>query len=158
MINKNFLGVIIMNWSMLCIWIIISVLAIFLDIFTSAGLFVWFAIGAFAAMIALTCNAVIGIQILVFSILSILGLIIGYPIVKRIIKKSIVVTKTMEQEYIGREYIAEEKITSKANIKVDGIYWTAKNKGGTIDKGEKYKIVGIDKTKLVIKPSKEVKV
>ena len=68
------------------IWIIIGVIALAIDIFTSAFLFCWFAAGALAALICNLLGMSLGVQVLVFFIVSAVLAIICYPIVKRKIK------------------------------------------------------------------------
>jgi membrane protein implicated in regulation of membrane protease activity len=91
------------------------------------------------------------IQIIVFLVVSIVSMLIGYPVVKRTLKKSVKVTKTTEQGYIGRRLTADEEITEKARVKVDGIYWTVQKVGEDIKKGDKVQIVGLKGNKLLIK-------
>ena len=56
----------------------------------------------------------------------------------------------MEQAYIGRVMKANEDIVEKSKIKVDGIYWTAYNKGKKISKDDQFVIVGIEGNKLIV--------
>lgn len=140
-----------MEWRMFLIWVIISLVAILIDIFTSSILFVWFAIGGIVSLVGLSLGASNSIQIIVFILVSAIGLIIGYPAAKKITRKSINALKTTEETYIGKELIAKDKIKNKANIKIDGIYWTIINKGGNIEEGEKFKIIGIEGNKFLIK-------
>lgn len=140
-----------MEWGMLLLWVSISLVAILIDIFTSSILFVWFAIGGIVSLVGLSLGASSSIQIITFILVSAIGLIIGYPAAKKITRKSVNALKTMEETYIGREFIAEENIKNKANIKIDGIYWSVVNKGGNIEKGEKFEIIGIDGNKFLVK-------
>lgn len=133
------------------LWIIIGAIAVAIDIITSAFLFMWFALGASGAIIALMLGFSFTIQIIVFLVVSIVSMLIGYPIVKRTLKKSVKVTKTTEQGYIGRRLTADEEITEKARVKVDGIYWTVQKVGEDIKKGDKVQIVGLKGNKLLIK-------
>ena len=139
-----------MEWSMLMVWIIVIIAAVGIDIMTSAMIFIWFALGALGAIIAYVPGASVATQVIVFCILSIIGLVVGYPISKKIIKKSVRVTKTMEQTYIGKEFTAEDDIVNSGHVKINGSYWTVINDGPRIQKGEKFKIFGIKGTKLVV--------
>lgn len=133
------------------LWIIIGAIAVAIDIITSAFLFMWFALGAIGAIIALMLGFSFTVQIIVFLVVSIVSMLIGYPVVKRTLKKSVKVTKTTEQGYIGRRLTADEEITEKARVKVDGIYWTVQKVGEDIKKGDKVQIVGLKGNKLLIK-------
>jgi membrane protein implicated in regulation of membrane protease activity len=133
------------------LWIIVGAAAIAADIITSVFLFMWFALGAIAAIIALMLNFSFTTQLIVFLLVSVVSMLVGYPIVKRTLKKSVTGAKTTEQGYIGRKLTADEEITERARVKVDGIYWTVKKVGRDIDKGDRVEIVGLEGNKLLIK-------
>ena len=133
------------------LWIIIAILSLIIDISTSSFLFVWFTIGAIIASILSLMNFSFTIQIITFIITSIVLMVICYPIIKRTIKKTVPTTSTMEEEYIGDEFIIKRDVESKATIKYNGIYWTVKSVQGKIEKGSTVKIVGIEGNKLLIK-------
>jgi membrane protein implicated in regulation of membrane protease activity len=132
-------------------WVIVGAVAVAADLITSAFLFMWFALGAIAAIIALMLDFSFTIQIIVFLVVSVVSMLIGYPVVKRTLKKSVKVTKTTEQGYIGRKLTADEEITERARVKVDGIYWTVQKVGENIEKGDSVEIVGLEGNKLLIK-------
>ena len=137
--------------SNLVLWIIVGVAALILDIVTSSFVFVWFSIGAIIAIIANLLGFSFAVQFVIFVVVSILFILVGYPLVKNTIKRTIAKTPTTEQGYIGREITVDEEVIDKATIKIDGIYWTVKNEGELIKKGDKVKITGIEGNKLTIK-------
>lgn len=137
--------------SLAVLWLLIAVVLIVIDICTSTLLFVWISIGAFGALIANYIGVSFWWQILIFSVVSIISVAIGYPWAKRKFKNKIPKTLRMEETYIGNEFVAEKDIDETVRFKVKGIYWTGQNIGGKIKKGEKFKIVGIDGNKLSIK-------
>lgn len=141
---------------MFTIWIIIALSTLFIDVFTSSILFVWFSIGSIFSLIALSFGLGSTPQIIIFIVTSLIGLVLGYPLAKKFNKRSSEKVKTMEQSYIGREFTAEEVIKLKSNIKINGVYWTVVNKGGVIEKGNRFIIVGIEGNKLIIKNLKEI--
>ena len=132
-------------------WFIAGAIAVAADLITSAFLFMWFALGAIAAIIALMLDLSFAIQIIVFLLVSVGSMIIGYPIVKKTLKKSVKVSKTTEQGYIGRKLTVDEEIEERGRIKFEGIYWTVQNVGEGIKKGERAEIVGLKGNKLLIK-------
>lgn len=139
-----------MSSFMLFLWIAVAAFALIIDLITSSFLFIWFTIGAITAILAEALGYSTPVQVVTFIAVSALFLAVGYPLVKETIKKTVPKTATMEENYIGREITAEEDIISKATLKIDGIYWTMKNVGETVRKGEKAKIVGIEGNKLLI--------
>lgn len=134
-------------------WIAVAIAVIAVDLFTSAFMFVWMSIGALCAIASSMIGASFEVQILVFAIVSLIAISIGYPWAKKNLKKTIKKTPLMEETYIGRVFTAEEDSApnSTIRIKVGGIYWAAENKGKTILSGNKFKVVGIEGNKLAIK-------
>lgn len=141
---------------LLIVWILISIGCLAIDIMTSSFLFVWFSIGAMGAIIAYSLGASLMGQIMIFVILSLICMVIGYPIVKRTIKKTVPKTLTMEESYIGKIMIANQDILTEGRIKIEGIYWGAINEGKTIKQGDKFKIVGIRGNKIMVTNLKEI--
>lgn len=131
-------------------WIVVGAVCLFLDILTSSFIFVWFTIGSIAAIFANILNYGLLVQIIAFLMVSTIFTAIGYPFAKKTIKKTVPVTKTLEQSYVGREIYIDDDVAYKALIKLDGIYWTVKNEGENIKKGDKVKIVGIEGNKILI--------
>lgn len=136
---------------MLAVWIIISAVALLIDVITSAFLFVWFTVGGIGAIIAYTTGCSITVQIIVFCIVSSVCLAIGYPFMRRILKKTVTRTMTMEESYIGRTFVIKDDINDKGRTKFDGIYWTVKNYDEPVKKGDKVKITSIEGNAIVIK-------
>jgi len=135
----------------LILWVIIGVITLTIDLITSAFLFVWFTIGAIAAMIGYAVGASVTTQWIIFLVVSAISLVVGYPLAKKLIKSSVPKVSTMEEGYIGRELIIDDDVVEKAMIKLDGIYWTVKNMGAPIRKGNKVQVIGIEGNKLLIK-------
>ncbi|NFG23841.1 NfeD family protein [Clostridium botulinum] len=132
-------------------WIIVAVAAFVIDIFTSSFLFVWFSIGAITAIFAAGLKASFFIQVIIFLIVGIISISIGYPWIRKKYKNSEHRIPLMEETYIGKIMVAEENIDQKATLKINGIYWTVINEGEIIHKGEKFSISSIDGAKFRIK-------
>ena len=75
---------------------------------------------------------------------------VGYPIVKKTIKKTVSKTLTMEEAYIGMEFTLTEDMDEKGKIKFQGVYWTVKNVGEPLKKGDLVQVIGIEGNKLLI--------
>lgn len=136
-------------------WIIIAVIAVVVDIATSNFLFVLFTVGAIAAMIANFIGISFSVQVIIFLVINLITVLIGYPWIKKKFKKSVKRTPLMEETYIGRVMKAEDDIVERARVKVDGIYWTAQNTGEEIKAGDSFKIIGIEGIKLIVKKEEE---
>ena len=137
------------------LWLVIGVGVILLDIGTSLFLFVWFAIGSVVAIIAALVGLSFAWQLILFGLSSIIANSIGYPWSRKKFKNTVNRTKLMEEEYIGKTFIASEDIDYRYRFKVSGIYWTGENKGEKILKGQKFQVVGIEGNKLVIEGIRE---
>ena len=132
-------------------WLLAAVAFVAIDILTSAFIFCWFGIGAIAAIILNLMNYNFTIQFLVFTIVSLIAIAIGYPLTKNAVKKSVKHTPLMEETYIGKVFLAEEDIEETGRVKVGGNFWTAHNVGKKILKGQKFQVTGIEGNKLIIK-------
>ncbi|MCY6484301.1 NfeD family protein [Clostridium aestuarii] len=138
-------------WFELVLWLIIAAIALAIDAATSSFLFIWFTAGGIVAMILALLHYSFSTQLITFIGVSAALMALGYPIVKKTIKKTVPRTLRMEEEYIGEEFIADKNISDKATIKFEGIYWTVKNEGQFINKGDRVKIIAIEGNKLIIK-------
>ncbi|WP_297634325.1 NfeD family protein [uncultured Clostridium sp.] len=133
------------------LWIVVAILGIGIDLMTSAFLFSFFSVGSLGALILEAFGVGFGIQVIVFFIVSILLIIFCYPIVKKKLRQSTKRVKTMEEEYIGKKFIAYEDIEKEGRIKVGGVYWAGINEGEKILKNEEFTVIGIEGSKLKIK-------
>lgn len=138
-------------------WLLVAIGAFLLDVLSSSFFFVLFSIGAILSAICGIFDVPFMIQVIVFAIVSIISLLIGYPLLKKKYKSLYRRTPRMEESYIGRVMQAEKDITNKAQIKVGGEYWTAINEGEIIHSGEQFIITGIEGIKLKIKKVQEDK-
>jgi len=136
--------------AQIILWITIGIIAIAIDLVTSNLLFIWFTIGCLASLIAIILKCPLNVQIITFLITSTFFIIIGYPLAKETLKKSVKKIETMEEKYINRVITVNENIDNKSLIKLDGIYWTVVNCGKFLKKGDKAKIIRIDGNKLII--------
>ncbi|MBC2579475.1 NfeD family protein [Clostridium sp. DJ247] len=137
--------------SSLILWLIIGVIALVVDIITSSFLFVWFTVGAIGAIVAEILGMSFVVQTVSFIGISAICMALGYPIVKKTIKKSVNPIPTREKTYIGKEFTITEEILETNSIKVDGVYWKLINEGPMIQKGDKIRIINIKGNKIIIK-------
>lgn len=136
------------------VWILIAIVGLLIDIFTSNFFFICFSIGSIMAIISSFLGANIPMQIIVFGVISIAAIALLYPVVKKLLKNTVVRTPRMEEKYIGRNFIAVEDIDSEGMIKIDGIYWTVRNYGERINKGDKFILTSLEGTKFIIEKIK----
>ncbi|MEG2353455.1 MAG: NfeD family protein [Clostridium sp.] len=139
-----------MNWSIMMVWLVIAIAGIVIDALSSNFLFIWFTLAAVVSIIAMLLGLSVVWQIVLFVVLSTILIIVAYPLVKKEMSKTVTVTKTQEQGYIGKIYTSECDIESKATIKIGGTYWTVINEGELITKGNKFKILELRGTKFLV--------
>lgn len=138
-------------YSNLFIWIVISAAALLIDIITSSFLFVWFTIGGLCAIVAFCLGASTLWQVVIFFLVSAVLMITCYPFVRKLIKKTVKKLPTQEESLVGREYILSDDVVDRKIEKIDGIYWTLKNTGAPLKKGDKVIFTGIEGNKILIK-------
>lgn len=136
--------------SAIIIWVAIAIICIVADLCTSLFMFSWVSIGSLGAIICNLCGLNIWIQVIVFCVISLISIIIGYNLITKNIKKSVKPVKLMEETFIGQTFTAEDDISDKVSLKLEGSYWTCVNEGEKISKGQKFQITGIKGTKLLI--------
>ena len=83
-------------------WVIIAIVAIVVDLFTSSFIIMWFALGAFVAILLSLFEASFAWQVVVFLVAGIVTVCIGYPWAKKKFKAGENKVPTMEQTYIGK--------------------------------------------------------
>lgn len=131
-------------------WIIIGTAALLIDLFTSSFLFVWFTIGAIVAAGSEMFKVSFMMQIILFIFISIITMLIGYPLVKKSIKNDECQKLPVDQNYVGEEFTVDRDIDIEAIVKFQGVFWRSENKGASISKGDKVKIVEVNGNKLII--------
>ena len=132
-------------------WLVVAICSIVVDIMTSSFFFVLFSIGAVVAAVCGVFGVPFIIQVIIFAVVSIISLVLGYPVLKKKYKNMHKRTPLREETYIGKIIISEKEISEKAQVKINGEYWTVVNEGEVIHVGDKFEITGIEGIKLKIK-------
>lgn len=136
-------------------WIFLSIIALTIDALTSNFFFICFTIGGLVAIAANFLGYSPIIQAIIFCIVSIVSIILVIPYIRSIHKEKMGKTVTLEDRYIGRSVVLDQDIFDDILMKVDGIYWTIKNIGDPMSKGDRAVIVGVEGNKLLIKKESE---
>jgi len=140
-------------WSF---WLIIAGACFIIEMITIGFFIFWFGIGALLAMVtSFIFPDNIFLQVLVFTISSIVLLFLTKPLVQKFTKKD----KKMETNaysIIGKKGIVVQDINPTfgvGQIKVAGEVWSAKtNDGSKIEKGSEIQIINIEGVKAVVEP------
>lgn len=138
--------------SMTAIWTIILVISVIVEAITVDLVSIWFSIGAIGALIceALGLNQMT--QIVVFTIISILCILVSRPLSKKYLRKNTI--KTNLDRVIGQHCLVTETITAdtKGEVKVMGNLWSASSLDNTtIEAGQYAEVVSIEGAHVVVK-------
>lgn len=143
-----------MNWYA-TVWMVLMVVFLIAEAACPFHLVsIWFAIGSLVAGIVALLHGGIGLQIALFLVVSCGLLISMLPLVKKFIKPNIV--KTNVEGVIGTEgYVTEaiDNIAATGQVKLGGMYWTARSEHGkNIEAGKLVKVDRIEGVKVFVSP------
>jgi len=139
-----------LNW----IWFGLILFVLVLDLLTSNFTYSWLSIGFIPAFF-LGFFVSFEIQVIVALILGGTALVFGLKISKKYIKTNIPQEKLFMGKYIGKEFTADEEIIKEKRLKINEVFWTVKNNGEIIKKGETFKVLDVTDNKLIIKRGDE---
>ncbi|MBP3433317.1 MAG: NfeD family protein [Alistipes sp.] len=135
------------------IWIIVALVLVIIEIFTSGFAVICLAVGAVGGSIAAACDCSFKIQLLAFAIASFIALLLVRPLLLRFFPKEEKV-KTNANAMVGRRGVVCNAIegVEGGRVMIDGVDWKARSVDGEdIAQGEKVEIVEIDSIVLIVK-------
>lgn len=134
------------------VWLIVVILMIIAEASTAQLISVWFVIGAIFALITSIFTESIIIQMIVFSLVSVLMLLLARPVLKRLLMFKI--EDTNLGRLIGKTATVIEDIDNECGtgqVNVGGKIWTARASNDvTIKSSSKVLIDSIDGVKLIV--------
>lgn len=138
---------------MALLWTVVTVLLAMLEAATTQFICIWFAGGAFLALIASVLGLGVWWQIVVFVISSCILLFLTKPFVKRALKNGH--EKTNFDAVIGMTvpvHTAIDNVKSEGAVKIRDVIWSARSENGEkIEVGTMVEIVRIEGVKLIVK-------
>ncbi len=136
------------------IWMISFIVLVLIEIFTINLVTIWFAIGALVSFFVSLCTENIGLEILIFIVISLITLLFTKKAVNKIKDKEMIPTNL--DRVIGQTGIVTEKIKplEPGEVKVDGKKWTA-IADKEIDINDEVKILSINGVKLKVEKIRE---
>ena len=115
---------------------------------------IWFAAGAFVAMIAAYLGAAVWLQILLFIVVSCALVVMLWPFIKKFLNPKL--KKTNIDAVIGSEgYVTAEinNLAATGQVKLGAMEWTARSTSGQpIPKGSLVKVDRIEGVKVFVTP------
>ena len=140
--------------SMTTVWLVAMIVLLIVEASVPGLVSIWFALGAFAAMISSLLNAPLWLQCLWFALVSILSLWLTRPFVKKFVNSR--TTPTNLDMVIGEECLVIEDIDNVLGtgaVSVGGKEWTARMEDADARavKGEVVRALRIEGVKLIVK-------
>ncbi len=133
-------------------WIILAVVLGIIEAGTVNLVTIWFAVGALAAFITSLITESFLIQLSVFTVVSVICLVITRPLIKKFVREKSVPTNA--DRIIGAEAVVTEnidEISGTGPIKVMGQIWSARTENGEpIEKGKSVIIRRIEGVRAVV--------
>ncbi len=134
------------------VWTGLIMLFVLLEGLTLGLTSIWFAFASVAALLLSLAHVSLTIQIVMFSVLSLVFVLYTRPIAKKYLKVG--QTKTNVDAIIGQSGILTEAITPYATgqVKVNGQIWTAVSiDNENLDKDVQVEVVKVEGVKLIVK-------
>ena len=142
----------LVNWQ---IWLILALLCFIVEIFSNTFVFLCFCVGCLVSTITALFTESIIIQILVFSIVTLISLIFVRPIINKYAFRKSNDTKTNVDALIGAEVRVIETIDDISNtgrVFVNGDDWKAVSVDNQrIEKDKKISVVKVESNILIVK-------
>ena len=142
------------GFSMTAVWLVAMIVLLIIEGIVPGLVSIWFAIGAFAAMISAILGAPLWLQVLWFFAVSILTLCLTRPFAKKYVNSR--APPTNADMLIGKECVVTEEIDNVLGtgaVTVGGKVWTARTEepDGKAETGKVMTVVRIDGVKLIVK-------
>lgn len=144
----------------LLLWASVIIIAVIIEAGTFQFISVWFAVGGIVALISDVAGASFGVQFALFTVSSVISLIIGFPLGRKLadFKK----TSTNFELNIGKTAAVIEEINSAQStgrVRLNGVDWIAVSADGSIIPKDSAVVVSeVKGTKLIVALKDTVKV
>ena len=141
------------------VWLLIAIVAAIIEGLTCDLVSIWFVPGALAAMLLSFFVDLIGLQIAVFLILSILSLVLAKTVFRKYLPQARP-QKLNADALIGEHAVVQEEINNlyeTGSVKINGLVWSARSaaEGETIPSGAIVTVCEIKGVKLICKLSEK---
>lgn len=136
------------------IWLIVAIICLIIEAVTVGLATIWFAAGAFVALLLSLVHVSFPVQLIVFLVVSICLLVFTRKIFVEKLKAGS--EKTNVDALIGEEGLVTKEIKNfyAGQVKIKGQIWTAigQNPDTTIQAGTPVKVIAIEGVKLIVAP------
>ena len=142
------------------VWLVLMIVFIAMEAMTVQLVSTWFAVGSLAAMIVSLLGAEVWLQLVVFFTISIVLLILLFPMARKHLKPKLVATNA--DALVGRVCAVTEDIDPMegGRVKLGDVTWSARTETEEpIPAGSHVKILRIQGAKVIVEAvKKEVEV
>lgn len=138
------------------IWLALLVTFVILEATTVQLICIWFAAGSLAAMVVSLLGGALWLQVLVFFTVSIVLLVLLWPLAKKHFKPKL--TPTNADALVGRVCIVTEDIDplEGGRVKLGDVTWSARTDAGVvISAGRQVKVLKIQGAKVIVEEVKK---
>ena len=147
-----------MNWAYTIVWIVLMVVFLVVEAACPIHLVsIWFVAGALAAAVASVLGGQLWLQITLFLVISAGLLTAFWPFAKKFLNGRH--TATNVDSIIGSEgYVTEaiDNLSAVGQVKLGGMYWTARSTGGNpIAQGTLVRVDRIEGVKAIVSEVKK---
>ena len=140
-------------------WLAIFIVLLIIEIATMGLTTIWFAGGALVAFLVAVLGLGLGVQIIIFAIVSLALLAVTRPLAMKYFNQER--QKTGAELLIGQKALVEiDTLSSKGRVEVRGQEWAAKTDApeGKIPKNAIVVVEGIQGVKLIVRNGEETKI
>ena len=134
-------------------WLILVAVMLVIEIFTMGLTTIWFSLGAVAAAIAAGLGAPLWVQILLFTVVSVVIMILVRPFALKVMDRNR--TRTNIDEVIGKQAEVIEPIDNQkeqGKVRFRGVEWMARSvDGSTVAAGDVVTVEEVSGVKLLVK-------
>lgn len=139
--------------NMAAVWLVAMVALLLLEAVVPGLVSIWFALGAFAALLSAMLNAPLWLQLFWFVLVSVAALWFTRPLVKKFVNGRVQATNA--DVVIGKDGLVIEEIDNirgTGAVSVAGKEWTARSEDADvkISSGEIVNVLRIEGVKLIV--------
>lgn len=140
--------------NMSLVWLVAMVVLLIIEAAVPGLVSIWFALGAFCALIAAILKAPLWLQIVWFLAVSVATLCLTRPLAQKYVNAR--VQPTNADAVIGREGLVTEAVSNiegKGAVKIGGKVWTARSADDSarFEPGDVVTVERIEGVKLIVK-------
>ena len=143
----------ILNVNMTAVWLIAMVIFLIVEAAVPGLVSIWFALGAFAALLSSIFHAPLWLQLVWFFAISFAALLLTRPLAKKFINAR--AQPTNADKLIGQKCVVTEEINNLRGtgaVSVGGKVWTARTEDNdrTVPEGQQLSVLRIEGVKLIV--------